>query len=487
MLFVIFLLPFLFSCRTVQQAQEEIDEDQLIAYDDEYADYIDYIGEPAEPAPEELAALEPGAEPVNLLPPFAWEDFPWQNFPPELNLPEFPPLEFETPEPDVIDAPPALVEAEPAPPPFAEPPPVAPLPVPPPVAPLPIPPPVAEPPPVAPQPVPAVPPPPPPAVFQPPELTPLPPPPPLAVPPLAPPPDRPPAGIGEDEITFSRVVRATVGQIVEIPFRGTGWVYLGELANRRGLSYQSRRLDTAAGAAIGQSFVFRAQEPGTYILRFFRQDFIQDYIINDHVQVIVGDAPGISVFGQALPFGNQDRVIAEPRWPPLASEVLPPAAAYPAEMPPAVAGVQALADPQAIPPAVIPPAADQIAAMPAPVLPPPVMAPVFPPQAIAPPVPAVPPAGSPADYVQRARIEFDAGRIESALGILDAMLARFPLGSDEAWWLFGQLLEANSPSRDIRRSLEFFQRLVSEYPQSNLVLDARRRIAHLERFFFHIR
>ena len=123
-----------------------------------------------------------------------------------------------------------------------------------------------------------------------------------------------------------------------------------------------------------------------------------------------------------------------------------------------------------------------------------------PPQAVLPP--AIPPAaspegtptereiaseGSPLEYVRRARQEFDAGRVEPALAILDAMRQRFPLGTDEAWWLYGQLLEANSPSRDIRLALEFYRRLVREYPQSNRVFEAQRRIAYLERFFFNIR
>jgi len=109
---------------------------------------------------------------------------------------------------------------------------------------------------------------------------------------------------------------------------------------------------------------------------------------------------------------------------------------------------------------------------------------------VVPPIVAPPgdfPGDSPADYVRRARAEFNAGRVEPALVILDAMRERFPAGSDEAWLLYGQLLEANSPSRDIRLALEFYRRLVMEYPQSNLVFEAQRRIAHLERFFFNIR
>ena len=97
------------------------------------------------------------------------------------------------------------------------------------------------------------------------------------------------------------------------------------------------------------------------------------------------------------------------------------------------------------------------------------------------------PVESPAEFVNRARQEFDAGRIVQALTILDNMMQHYPNGNDEALWLYGQLLEANSPSRDVGQALEHYRRLVREFPQSRRIPEARRRIAYLERFFFNIR
>jgi hypothetical protein len=311
----------------------------------------------------------------------------------------------------------------------------------------------------------------------------------------------------DGEIIFSRIVRAMAGQIIEIPFRGTGWVYLGELGNRRGLSYDSRRLDIAAGYTEGQSFIFRAEAAGTYILKFYRQDFIQDYIINDYVQVIVGEAPyplsNTPLAGPDKPADGQGRVIAEPRWPPApegAAVVRPGPARRPAEDLPS----QAPAAVQALPPAApaaAPPAAPAV--QPAPQVSPPAaltrprpaadegIVAVAPPQAAAGENRANPLAdlagAQPAEYVRRAKQEFDAGRVEPALLILDAMRQRYPSGTDEAWWLYGQLLEANSASRDVRLALEYYRRLVREYPQSGRAGDAQRRIAYLERYYFNIR
>jgi outer membrane protein assembly factor BamD (BamD/ComL family) len=91
------------------------------------------------------------------------------------------------------------------------------------------------------------------------------------------------------------------------------------------------------------------------------------------------------------------------------------------------------------------------------------------------------------DWIRRAREEYDGGRIAGALNALDQFMRYYPGGSDEAYWLYGQSLEANNETtRDIRRSLEYYRRLVREYPQSSRYDEARRRIAYLERFYFNI-
>jgi outer membrane protein assembly factor BamD (BamD/ComL family) len=86
-----------------------------------------------------------------------------------------------------------------------------------------------------------------------------------------------------------------------------------------------------------------------------------------------------------------------------------------------------------------------------------------------------------------ARAEFDAGRVDEALSLLERFTALHPAGSDEAWWLFGQSLEADSPNRDILSALNYYRRLVGEFPQSSRLSAARGRIAFIERFFLNIR
>ena len=261
----------------------------------------------------------------------------------------------------------------------------------------------------------------------------------------------------ETAIEYSRIVRATAGQLVEVPFRGTGWVYLGELAGRSGISYDSRRLDPE-----GQSFIFRAEKPGTYGLKFYRQDFIRDYIVNDHVQAIVGEPPRGSGRPDAL---DRGRVVANPRWP---------------ETDSTSAGVTS-----ASPPAEAPPVDETVSAAPVP--------------AGRQPELSAAEAGSgesegagiplnagPEELISRAQEEFEAGKTASAIAVLDEFYRRYPPGTDETWWLYGQFYEANSSARDIKRSVECYRTLVNEYPQSRRYNDAKRRIAYLERYYFNI-
>ena len=414
--------------------------------------------------------------------------------------------EEETPETLAHEqAPLAVVPAAPEPvsPQPVEPPLVAAQPTAPPTAPQPTTPPPTAPPPTVPQ---RQEPPQPPSFLMPAEPEPPPvvrQPVPVPINPLPELPDRQRPETAEEEIIFSRIVRATVGQMIEIPFRGTGWVYLGELGNRRGISYDSRRLDITTGTSgssgfiEGQSFIFRAEAAGIYILKFYKHDFIQDYIINDHVQVIVGDDPEFlgGRFGSPV---DRGRVIAEPRWP------LVPETRTQETGPAADSETDSMAAEETI--SIAQPPDETLS--PAPAAPTPAapvtvrprqssgddgIVPVAPPQAAASAQqnlssPELIPSDAPiSEYIRRARLEFDAGRVESALTILDAMKQRYPSGSDEAWWLYGQLLEANSSSRDVRLALEYYRRLVREYPQSSRAGDAQRRIAYLERFYFNIR
>jgi hypothetical protein len=345
------------------------------------------------------------------------------------------------------------------------------------------------------------------------------------------PPPQTPDSTADEAIVFSRIVRANAGQLVEIPFRGTGWVFLGELGAQRGIVFDSRRLDSE-----GQNFVFRTGTPGTYALKFYKQDFVRDIILNDYVQVIVGEPAenaGAGWFGPAI---DRSRVIAEPRWPNSLAEAQalrrgsrpesaanPPASPVPvspgasmapsastAPSDPAAPSASAAAEtatsgsaatdtsPAAGTAQTSPPTAQsagQTAPVPAapsdPVFPAGndgtvSMLPTVPESAITPGFPAAAADESPENLLQKARGEFDAGRIAQAITLLDRFRERYPAAeNDELWWLYGQFYEANSSSRDILTALDCYRRILNN-PQGSRYNDARRRIAYLERYYINI-
>jgi TolA-binding protein len=315
----------------------------------------------------------------------------------------------------------------------------------------------------------------------------------------------------EPDLSYSRTVRALVGQYIEIPFRGPGWVYLGEFGSRRGVSYDSRRMEEE-----GMTFVFRADAEGTYSLRFNQQDFIRDYILNDYVKVIVEQSPQRAGSSWNNPQIVPDRVYAAPRWPlptdpagtartPAASGETPagqsttaaaqPSAGQGGTTPPTQAAT-APAPTASTSPATgaatsTPPTQTATAPAPATSTPPATgtATPAVPPTASTPSatVPASTPPAAVEDWIKKAREEYNAGHIAGALSALDQFMIRYPGGSDEAYWLYGQSLEANNEAtRNIRLALDYYRRLVREFPQSSRCDDARRRIAYLERFYFNI-
>jgi TolA-binding protein len=308
----------------------------------------------------------------------------------------------------------------------------------------------------------------------------------------------------DEEPAFSRIVWAALGQTVEIPFQGAGWVFLGELNSRRGLPYVGRRLD-----AEGLTLIFRVDEPGIFELKFYKQDYVRDYILNDYVRVIAEEVPEQEMF--AFP-ADRGRVVAEPRWPSLLGDEAAQAPTAPSGTTASPGAASSTAASSGTAPTTAslgtaPTAAPGVAASQGAgggLLPGRAGAaddgivPVGPPRAAVPDGTApsqtassaegldLPLGTAPEEYLRRARETYEAGRIPQALAVLDQFRERFPAGSDEAWWLYGQSLEAAGPSRDIRSALDYYRRLVQGYPQSTRFDEARRRIAYLERYYFNI-
>jgi hypothetical protein len=294
-----------------------------------------------------------------------------------------------------------------------------------------------------------------------------------------------------ETVVFSRIIHATVGQIIEIPFRGTGWVYTGELVSRRGIEYDSSRYDPE-----GQSLIFKIEDAGTYTLKFFRRDLIRDYVLNDYVQVIAEEAPVSS--GRFNTPVDRGRVVAQPRWPTALEEaeiLRDGISSKPAvETPLANTSERGTISSQGTVPAQdsVPSQGTTSAQSTAPKqqTPQPQVSASLP-QAAVPEAAAaqlgVAEASLPPDIIlQRAKDAFNSGNVPSAIALLDQYGELYDSDTDELYWLYGQFYESNSPSRNILLSLDYYRRLVREYPQSERYNSARGRIAYLERYYINI-
>ncbi|MDR2597831.1 MAG: hypothetical protein LBC76_11005 [Treponema sp.] len=291
-------------------------------------------------------------------------------------------------------------------------------------------------------------------------------------------------------INFSRIIHATVGQIIEIPFRGTGWIYMEEQASRKGIAYESRRDDTE-----GQSLIFKVEDTGTYTLKFYRRDLIRDYVLNDYVQVISEEAPvSGGRFSQPV---DRGRVVAQPRWPTVLEEaeiLRGGTSSRPAvETPLANSSEREAVSTQGTVPAQNSAASQGTASAQGTVpnrqtdQP---QAAASSPQSASPETAAQPEvveAPLPPDVIlQRAKDAFNGGDVPSAIALLDQYGELNNSDTDELYWLYGQFYEANSPNRNILLSLDYYRRLVREYPQSDRYNSARGRIAYLERYYINI-
>jgi hypothetical protein len=274
-----------------------------------------------------------------------------------------------------------------------------------------------------------------------------------------------PAETAPQKKRVSRTVRALVGQMLEIPFRGSGWVYLGEQDAKRGAAYDSRRLDNE-----GQTFVFRVEAPGEYRLEFSRQDFINNAFLEDVVELIAVEAPPHQT--PRLP-GEKDRIVAEPRWPASGAE-LRTAKLQDTEPKPnengGVLGAAPLGEGGS------PYVQDADSAL----------------EHTGeggdfPPSESKKAPSSRPDYMVNARAVFKEGKFSEAISALDRLREADGDISDEAWWLYGQSFESNSNARDIKSAADAYNHIIRDFPQSEYYNNARSRLNYINRFYFNIR
>lgn len=91
------------------------------------------------------------------------------------------------------------------------------------------------------------------------------------------------------EPVASRSVTIRKNDIIEVPYQGNWWVYLGDATGSGALTFTGR--DYIAEKTV---FTLRAVKEGRALLHFFKQDIIAGVMVDDYLEVIVGETEGVS-------------------------------------------------------------------------------------------------------------------------------------------------------------------------------------------------
>lgn len=245
-------------------------------------------------------------------------------------------------------------------------------------------------------------------------------------------PDSPAVSVQNTVIPPSRSATLAVGQILEVWYPGSGWVFLGDSSAQNGLGYENRKLDKN-----DTLFTFKAQKTGNYILNFSRFDVLQDTFTSDSIAVTV--------------LNSTEKTTLKVRSPDYRSIEREPKTSSATTVP---SSSSALIDEPSL---IVSPSVE---------------------------TPVVIDAKT---VLAQAKTALAAGDQVQALALLDSFFVTSLSSLDEGWLLRGQAYEANGSARDIRKALAAYETLVAAFPESSYWKQADSRIKYIKQFYFRIR
>lgn len=278
-------------------------------------------------------------------------------------------------------------------------------------------------------------------------------------------------------ITPSRSVTLKKGETLVITYPGSGWIYMGSTSEYNNLASRGRKLGTT-----DTKYTLLAKEAGTQIHHFYKVDNLTGEYIDDYIEVTVLEKKGSSA-----------TVVTAPDY----KEVVPKKAETPAKSSTTKkkeAEVQAQkqaeeetkaetetetkttvnqqtkteakndnkADDSVI---VIDDEETQVV------------------EVLEEDVEAIPDLES---YMSQAKTLIESKDYIKAYNTLSTYLEYANDGRDEALYMLGQLLEADSPIKNIKEAINTYQSLCDSYPASKYWESANKRIIYLKRFYIDI-
>ncbi|MDE7392222.1 MAG: hypothetical protein K2M90_07190, partial [Treponemataceae bacterium] len=319
-------------------------------------------------------------------------------------------------------------------------------------------------------------------------------------------------------ITPSRTVTIKNNQYLDIVYPGSGWVYLGETEPNRDtkkepiVSYFGRKLGTT-----DTTFSLRSRKPGKTLLHFYKNDALTGQYIDDYLEVSIdnesaaaGQRTTAPAYAQVVPpkpsrqtrqaYENAATDANEAKSGQPENDSERTAEQQPTS--PATAAQRPETEPQKpapdSPPAVVLPTADERG-----------VRTVIQTTESAPGGDSKPPAPAPsyggataptaesraqtaadesgADLLEQAKRAFADKQYENALDLVQRYLDDATEKIDEALFLQGQILEADSSVKSVRSAIDSYESLTKNYPMSAFWKKANNRIIYLKRFYIEIR
>ena len=276
----------------------------------------------------------------------------------------------------------------------------------------------------------------------------------------------------EEEIVIipSRSVTLKKGETLTVTYPGNGWIYMGSTSEYNNLASRGRKL-----GSTDTKYTLLAKEAGTQIHHFYKTDNLTGEYIDDYLEVIVLDKKGKS-----------STIVEAPSF----TEVVPKKAETPAKST-ATKNREKAAE-EAAKQEEEAQAAEQSATQTAAQSKPTdtktenevividdeetvIVEEIEPEEAL-----------NLSELLDQAVTSLQNKQYNQAYDALLSYLEYSTDGRDQALYLMGQLLEADSPLKNIKEAINKYQTLCENYPASKYWDEANKRIIYLKRFYIDI-
>lgn len=284
----------------------------------------------------------------------------------------------------------------------------------------------------------------------------------------------------------SRKVTLKIGQTLEVMYPGSGWIYMGTTDSTKDFTFLGKKLGTQ-----NTKFTFTAKAEGTKILHFYKNDALTENYIDDYLEVEIlkdKDTAKSTIPAPAYKNPVPKKVIKEPvtkteSEPQKQTEIKPVDTIVESKkVEPKTETTPAVTKPQ--------------------------VTPVEQKNTVAKEVEKTPVVSAPAksentktentktetakqefsesevlDLLKQAHNLYDTKEYKSALNKLAQFFEFSTRKRDEAFFLQGQIYEAESSVKNIKLAIDAYRNVTKNYPASPYWDDANKRIIYLTKFY----